>query len=183
MAFIVSVVTILFSTNEDHWLRAPLTTASVPLLLLLVVAALAEFVHGMRWIDDKAIIAAAHFVVVMGVVTILGLLLWQMRVVQAAREQLRAEEAARAEAAKLEAARAADAQCEKERLVAIERATKRRADAGSALQRCLREFERSRTIFTISEPEQYCRTKRVSLSTTQRELDTAKGRICSTGAK
>ncbi len=70
-AFLLAVVTILLSASEDHWLRSLLWMASLPLLVLFVVAASTEFVHGLGWIESKAVVAVIHFAVVVSIIVML----------------------------------------------------------------------------------------------------------------
>lgn len=165
------VLATLFSAAEDGWFRPTLLIASIASCCILLVAVAIEFARSMRWLEDKAGLAGMHAFCILGVVLVVGLMLWQQF-------SIPQERALQREAARLE-----DLKCQRERAQEIEDATRRRADMRVLLKRCKDEFERTRTIFTEATAEQHCKARRGQVGAAERDLNTANDRICSTGSK
>jgi hypothetical protein len=106
---------------------------------------------------------------IVGVVCVVAYLFHQYGAIEETRA-LERENQARANAAAEE--------CERQRADQIERATRRYTDARAVLNRCKKQFEDTRTIFTSATVATYCRRPYAALNVAGRDLKEAKALPC-----
>ena len=160
-----SVVSILLSTAEDFWLRPALMSVRWAVIGLFVFVVLTECVRSMRWTDRKDVFASAHMLAIVGSIVVVIWMLQKSDLIA----QIRSDEAR---------SRAAAEECQRQRSEEIEQATKRETDARSALSGCKMQFEETKTVFTSTTVEMYCKSRYAALNSAAQELKTANAYLC-----
>ena len=176
----IAVFTILFSTNEDFWLRPALLKVRYPLLGLFVLAVAAEFIRSLQLFHHKDGFVAAHFIALTGTFVLFVWLSLQSDTIADTRARWKANEAQRRVAAEAMAKAAAE-ECQAQRTQEIDRATKKQADMRALVRRCKQEFENAKAIFTSDTVEKHCKARSVSLAIAVRGLQEAAARSCPSG--
>ena len=190
------VLTALYTTPEEFYLRPAIMAAQLPAFLFLAIVIATELVRSMRWTDRKDLFVAAHAAAIIGTLGLVASLMLTQKTVaeqydtaraaaaqKKALEKIKEWEVKKAEEARAgEGARRAEQDCFTARSAALESATRRKTNASANLRRCRDEFEKNKTIFTATTADVQCREWRRELFIASEDVKTASALTCAPSA-